>query len=533
MRATSSRVFVSKLIVGLCAGAIMSLPGARPGESAKPKNLSVNEVRRRARMLSPLLSREIASLRYLLRPEELSDLLSDPRDERCERWIDAYWDAHDPDFTTVENEARTEHERRVAVAESQFLCIQWPGWDDRGEVYIRYGDPASIYRQNADVIEPGILMPATEDWYYPEFNMSAIFSDPAGSGRFTSYLEDVRLPPGERPRNDRRVTASKYLADLHLDYLPVDMTHLDFRALMPPFIERDYDDYMDTVFRYQAVLEKTPYSYPSDHDWMRVPMAYRVENFRGGESVDRVDVNAEFQSRVAPLGDKSHSRRFTTTTVFWDLAWNEVVRFTRVDSVVTLPFAQDSMCTVVNQTTNTLRPGVYHMAITVREAVTGRFTSFRREVTCPSLEGKIAMSDLSMARRIGPWRTDSAFNRGPLEVVPRPSANYALANSMPVYFEVYNIEPDRAGRHRYTVEYSITPKTARPRSFWKQLTRVHEESPRVRSSFQVSADGSQDVVHISVGTQALWPGEFLIEVSVVDDETNFSASREATFYLVE
>lgn len=508
-------------------GLFLLVPGTPPATGAeaasRPARLSRSDVRERVARLSPELMREVGALQYVLRPEQLAALLSVPEDRRCREWIEAYWDARDPDYTTPANEARDEHDRRVAAAETHFFWPGWPGWDDRGGIFIRYGPPLSYYRIPADVDFSG-YMSAKEYWYYSNFDMYATFADPKGSGRFVTHLEDVDMPGSERARNDRRVLASAFDADQPAEQMAIDAGPLD---LPVPFPEKYHDDFMKRVFRLQEVIEQHPVVYPFDFESMRVPMIFDVQAFRGGDRVDRVDVNVEFEPGAAPI---LGVRRYTTTTVLWDLQGREIARHERVDSAAA-NVAQG--WTVVAQNAFTMPPGTYRAAVTVREDSTGKFTSLRRTVRCDDMDAGLALSDLSFARRIGPARDQSPFNRGPLEVVPRPAARYALPASVPVYFEVYHLGRGVGGRHGYTVEYAIRPTTDRRPGFWQRLLGRDDEPVQVRSTFRVVAPGAQDVVHFWLATENLSAGEYLLTVTIIDDATNRSVARERTFVLTE
>jgi GWxTD domain-containing protein len=521
-----------RVVVLLVCAAAATAPALHDPHAARLKKLSRKEVHARVESLSPLVARDVAAMQYILSPEELAVLLARPQDERCRKWIDAWWRTRDPIYTTPGNEALVEHERRVLTAENYFARGAWPGWDDRGEVFIRYGPPGSRSRQPADVVEPGIYVPALEYWYYPQFDMFAAFADPNGSGRYFFHMESVRLPAWERPLSDRRMMPSKYLADLPLDYLGFENDLPGALNLYPPFAEKSYDDFMKRVYRYYDVVEKTPAAYPFDFASMRIPMFFAVHSFRGGDGVDRVDVNTEFESSVTPLSGGSYARRFLTTSVFWDSKGNEIARHSRVDSIRTWSLVEDSVATVLNQTILTLPPGTYRMAVTVQESESGRFTSTRRVVGCHDMEGGLAMSDLALARSIGRAREASPFNRGPLEVVPRPSGHYRLGAPVPVYFEVYHLGQNADGVYAYTVEYAITPRSERPRSLWRRFTSPAEEPVQVRSRFDAAAIAPDDVVHVAASTMNLWPGEFTLEVTVTDGVSGRRVSRETSFHLL-
>jgi hypothetical protein len=219
--------------------------------------------------------------------------------------------------------------------------------------------------------------------------------------------------------------------------------------------------------------------------------------------------------------------------VFWNRRGEEIARLARVDSIRTNPFAADSVAGVVNQLTTTLPPGTYRMAATVVEEGSGRFASARRNVNCYDMDGGVAMSDLALARSIDAARDGSPFNRGALEVVPRPSGQYRVGESVPVYFEVYHVGENGAGAHAYAVEYTIKPLSGGRRSLWARLLGRSETPLQIRSTFDAVAPGPHDMVRIFAGTRNLWPGEFRLEVAVTDEASSRRIVRETTFRLVK
>jgi hypothetical protein len=163
----------------------------------------------------------------------------------------------------------------------------------------------------------------------------------------------------------------------------------------------------------------------------------------------------------------------------------------------------------------------------------GRFASTRRDVTCHALDAELAVSDLALARSIGPVRDGSPFNRGAIEVVPRPSARYRIGQPLPVYFELYRVPADHRGRRSYTVEYTIKPAGPRPRSLWSRLLGRGDDPVQVRSVFEAVSQGADDFVHFTAGTKNLSPGEYVLEVEVIDGDGLRRVVREATFRVLE
>jgi GWxTD domain-containing protein len=77
--------------------------------------------------------------------DELTGLRLSTPQNRVEEWS-KFWAERDPDRTTPENEALEEHLRRVRHVNKVYSRLG-PGWrSDRGQVYIRYGEPARVER---------------------------------------------------------------------------------------------------------------------------------------------------------------------------------------------------------------------------------------------------------------------------------------------------------------------------------------------------------------------------------------------------
>lgn len=491
------------------------------------------------RPLSSPVRSELAALYPLLSYEEFLDLIAMRTEASCERWIEEFWRYHDPILTTSENEARQEHERRVEFATSWFGRADWPGWDQRGEICIRYGLPTSRTSESADVTPNSYIRPV-EYWFYPSLGMTVQFEDAFGNGNYTYYLEHVQLPSYRRFSSDRmRMPAGQWgaMPDLDLDYMTFDVTlgaRGGYFGMYGPSDQFAGDDFARSLFRFPEVLETTPVVYPFDYRHMRVPIEYEVAYFRGGPAVDRVDVNAEFQVNLATTPGASETREYRTTTAIFDTQRNEVARFAHKSKVKTVVTDDESVGRMLVQIPFTLPPSIYELAITVEELDTGRFSSYRRTISPDDFDKHLAVSTLCFSSGIEPVRKESAFNRGALEVVPRPSARYDLATSVPVYFEVYNLTPDAEGNHRYQVSYRVLAQTPAPKGLWKKLVgSSDDDGAALASSFQSAATGPHDVVYIFLKTDQLWPGEFEFDVTVVDEVSKSETNRRGRFRLVD
>lgn len=526
--------------LGLGCVALAVASGADTARADGPRDYKFEsyQVYQLCRNYSAATRSDLASLQYLLSHEELLDLLAMRSENSCERWIDEFWRAHDPILTTTENEARAEHEQRVEIAMSRYRRGEWPGWDQRGEICIRYGLPAAQDIQSADVVAPGDYVRPTELWFYPSLGMTVQFEDAFGNGNYTYFIEHVELPIQERFSSDRkRMPAGKWreMPDLDLDLMSLDVVlgvYGGYFGMGGPSDAFSYDDFMETLWRFPEVLESTPAVHSFDFARMRLPFDHEIAFFRGGESVDRVDVNAEFEVEPASQHDPRAVRTYRATAVVFDKERSEVARLSHMMNVRT-PGPDDGPGTMVCQLPFTLSPALYDVAITLEDMVAGRFTSFHRPIRPDDFDRRLAMSTVCFSSGIEPVKKESAFNRGALEVVPKPSARYSVTTSVPVYFEVYNLSLDNDGTHRYTVSYRVVPQTPAPKGLWKKLVGSSEDGAALTSRFQVAAAGPNDVVYVFLKTDHLWPGDFEFDVSVVDDVSHTETKRTGTFHLVE
>ncbi len=514
-------------------GAVPSNSGAQPRDPASESL----QIHRFSRNFSSPTRAELASLQYLLTQDEFLDLMALRNEASCLRWMEQFWWARDPIPTTPENEAREEHERRVEIATSWFGRMDWPGFDQRGEVCIRYGLPAGRDEVEQDVTVAGYSKPG-EYWFYPALGMTVQFEDAYGNGNYTYFLEHVALPTYERFSSDRlRMPAGQWglMPDLDLEFLTLDWTggikggYFGIPNPSAEFTEADFDR---ALRQFPVVLEKYPVVYPFNYSTMRVPFDFDVALFRGGDFVDRVDVNAEFTPGVGK-GPNLGQREYRATAVFFDDHAKEVARLSHATMVATPAAAAESLFTMVMQLPFTLTPAPYLLAITLEEPGTGRFTSMRKSVTCDDFERRLSLSTVCFASNIAPASRPTAFTRGALEVVPKPSARYGVATSVPVYFEVYNLSPDDQGAYRYTVSYRVIPGTPAPRGLWKKIMGTSDDSASLASSFESIAKGTHDVVYLFLNTDHLWPGDYELDVTVIDEMSKKETNRRATFHLVE
>jgi GWxTD domain-containing protein len=97
------------------------------------------------------LDERFAVARYIANGEEKLMWSSMKGTEAKKMFLSKFWTDRDPDPATPNNELYEVFMRRVAAANEQFRTSYRPGWkSDRGRVYIVYGPPDLVQRNNGD-----------------------------------------------------------------------------------------------------------------------------------------------------------------------------------------------------------------------------------------------------------------------------------------------------------------------------------------------------------------------------------------------
>ena len=126
------------------------------------------------------LDQAIAQLRYLARPADLRAIRNAPTPEEQRRRFLAFWTERDPTPGTPRNESMEQYYFRVAYANDRYSRFHDSGWStDRGEVFIRFGEPDYIEEHPFDYGTRPYQI-----WTYPSIGRRFIFVDETGSGDF-------------------------------------------------------------------------------------------------------------------------------------------------------------------------------------------------------------------------------------------------------------------------------------------------------------------------------------------------------------
>ena len=394
-------------------------------------------------------------------------------------FVRRFWKDNDPDLTTPENEAQLEYWARVAHAYFLFYNPRLREWDERGEVYVRYGPPEHVdYNPVGDKLAvtfgTGLDYPANLlVWDYPSLGMTVTLQDRLLSERYM-------LPISEYEETDPQPDPDSLAA--HGDRLATS----GGRGVFP-------------------VLPPGAYALP-----VRGEIA-RFAGDHGGRLLGQLEV---------PAGPAD---TLSAEWVVLDSTRTEVARAARpLDPSLCEPgtrrvadFAAD------------LPPGAYQVGLTVHDAHGGRGV-YRGTVRVDSAAAGLDLSDVVVSCGV------PAVGSGPgVRIAPNPAARVAAGEPLAAYFEIYHLHPDADGQARFRYDYVVQSSVRDKRIWIQRALQPRHPLPDIAASREETNVGPLRRQFVSVPVQTLPAGKYRLEIRVRDLSTGEEVTKSAPFEKLE
>ncbi len=508
-------------------------------------------------------------LHYLLNDHQKKQYLSlETWDERDE-WLRCFWLEMDPTPTTRHNERKKEHLDRVKLAVERYGCSDPPGWDDRGEILIRFGLPDSTKRILAEINRLEPLIPG-EIWYYWSLRMLVTFTDPYLTGRYIHTAEAAGYEPWTDDYNEANYFKSSrmVLEDLADTYDPNNPTRRSnvINKFLPMHIDPDLTDsrnalnldaidhvhywsvpgdaMLDIIFRnltdeyvkadralheFHHQIQRTRFIHYPGYT-LDMQAYFDITTFQAGNGKLRTEINFEIPVSEVTFDTTGGNleARVELRVKVWDMQYNEIAeKQERIG--ISVPNRRNAMVPVClpGQVLLTLEPGYYRFGletVDLNSGTRGVFKSSRRLTGGPDL----SLSDIQFARKIHECDESSRYRKGDLIVIPYPLHLYMKPVPIAFYFEIYGLDLDDEDFGFWEIEYSVEPEEMKR---WGLV--LIDQDTGISAGFDVSGFGSQQPMRLEINTDNLWSGRFVLKVKVTDRRTRKSTEQTASFAILD
>lgn len=483
-----------------------------------------------------------------------------------------FWKRRDPNPTDDANEVLVEHYRRLRYARQYYRSPTTSGgYDDRGRVYIRHGEPdnwAGFPAGDAET-KPNL------SWEYHTGRKERIiihFVD-RGYGYFEQVLNlaecSMSNPIGFLPQEDPVTSEDSPSAELWVDMLPI-AAYRDRAILDPiydqianmmeeliqmsqaqgggPDVARTYQERLETLLSNErmenmrdiSTLETTD-SYVNILPPDPLPFHFYTAAFKDIQGRTRIEVY--YGVPTSELGmmryGEGQKARVNLGIAMFDDQWNEIASTNEIREFVSAQQLEQAAGDIMVDLNRMLvRPGTYNFAISVTDLNGGRVGVYRDSLYVEDFSGRnLAISDIEMAGKIVESRRGGRFYREGVEIIPMPNRTFTTEQQIYLYYEIYNLEKDQFGTTVFQISYSIAfAGESRRRNILSSAFRALGSLVGLGKRGRVTVEGEVEYgiratenKYLEVTFPSPSPGIYRITLTVKDMNNGTTASRIQEF----
>jgi len=424
------------------------------------------------------------SLQTVLSPDSLKIYERTPDSLQTQRQ-QLFWTARDPLFLTEANERLLEHFGRIAYANLRYGIPEKniAGWKtDRGQTLIRFGQPRWRTRTRADLGTSATgrvtLNASKEFWDYGDFQM--IFED-----RFLN--RNYAFAWGGVGEIDGKVIFDEKIREL-------------------------------------------PERYVFPHGGGRLKLPHVIAQFRDRQNPDSTKVEIYFgvaDSVVYSTKPALHRGLF-----FFDENWSVIRQWREKRRLVNSTAAADHLA---DRWPVRMRPGTYQISLEVLDPKSSRSGAERETVVIEDFSAeRLHMSSVVLAVADSSSSVLELYRDHNVHLVPVFLQEFFGETPIYVYYEIYNLALDAAGRSRYHLDYVVEPAPENKGLISRAAIRLgkllgwRRQRMTIGSTFEAAGGSHDEKLYQRLEILGQPAGQYHLTIRVTDRVSGQSASRRVT-----
>ncbi len=476
-------------------------------------------------------------IKYILTPQEWATYQDLEAPEDFRRFFTTFWEKRDPIPADRINQRMTEHYRRLREAERYFVIAvqrnrlnnpdklgELPvpehvslneSFNDMGLIYIRHGEPdEKIVTLFEDPIlkSAGVAagnVPFNESWRYENPRMDFHFAMEGGGANW-------RLRSGVDTSSAHILAARESWGGVYTDLAQCAYRQLTLvRCSLAEWIALDEELKRESREHVQIGLRADRHTWSDSIEHFDFP--FILAAFKGDN--EQTVLELYYALPVNEFADYAEEKKQLAVELgctLHDLEWNRVdggLSKQRVRADYDAPYLLGS-CRFA------ALPGRYHLSLHSRILDTPLVGAYKLDQELPDYDvGRLALSDVVPATSIVRASRPSRFNRGDVHMKPNPLLRFSRTEPVHLYYEVYHLSNDAAGRSSYDVTYALTRKPNRG-----LFGRRNDEVVLSVTSTQTGS-GASSVETPEIDVSNVDPGDYVLTVTVTDAATGESVQR--------
>lgn len=470
-----------------------------------------------------------------------------------------FWNRRDPFPQTPQNERLADHYGRLQFAREHFRSFKAEGYDERGRLYVRHGEPEERVRYDLIEARDAKSSRRTETWLYVDDrgDRHVFHFTEAGAGNFiiVDNILQVINPfrafpeyPGVQDLRSEGIVPEIFFSRERIDARYGRLGSLVSAMINQPgggltanrqmFARLIEEDTFESAEAQQWASREITYHPPVRGKLIDVPQ-YAVQ-FVGPDG--KSEVGFFFAIPPGALGEESWpaTAAFEGALEFFDREWDSVWRGERSYRFDFTQLPPRSTAVAVAGETVNLPPGRYRSALGLEEVLSGALAAYQGDLTVRSLGRlELHLSDVVVAEMVDPTGGSGLLKRQGMGIHPLPTRAFLPDEPLYLYYELYGLE-SREGTARYTTEYTITSATeksvvSRILSALGSLLGSEQEEGRVSLRYERTVPSVGPVLpeFVAIDLTNLKPSVYGVQVTVRDQLAGTEATQKTFFRILE
>ncbi|HUU28393.1 MAG TPA: GWxTD domain-containing protein [archaeon] len=462
----------------------------------------------------------------------------------------SFWGRKDPTPTTVKNERLIEHYSRIETAHEKYYSPLKPGYDERGRVYIKHGEPDQKISLSGNW-----AVRENESWLYSKNRSNPLiyhFVERNNYYRMVYRLEEALVTDLESEmamggRNAVELMRSRAEIDPKYDQLANELQNWQGGSIENARHGSLMDIFADEELLTERGFTEGEISETYKYEFEEEPMNfyYFPVSLKSSDSLSALGVFFALPTDQVKVPDPFGTVEIPVEleVVLYDSWWQEKTRIDQSKTYRVPNFIADKERLIPDLIGLNVSPGNYHMAVRMKQAKGNLMQIYKSNFFVHSYRDpdSLYLSDLILGTNVVEDDTPGKFNIRGYRITPMPSASFKKDQPIYVYYELYNLVPDQMGAKHIRMEYLLSSSgeslsvAQKIISTLGRFIGVRNEVGKVITTFERDFDrpGNIDPIYLSIDPSEYLPGNYNLLVTVQDTVSGQSAAKDVTILITK